>query len=161
MTIDASILPHWPLDWLVLGLFAATVAIDAMRGGTRRAATLSLAAPLAAMLYLNLANTAWIGTSLTSLQFPGAKAALFAAIFVLLFILIYRIVPSAFGSGSFPLQAILAALSATIILAVVWQEVPALVALYPVSPWVHTLFGAPHSLYWLVGSYLALAFARR
>lgn len=161
MAIDASILPHVPLDWLFLGLFAAIVAIDAMRAGTRRAAVFALAAPLAAALYANLGNTAWMGKALITLQFPGAKVALFAGMFVALFIIVYRIVPPVFGSGSFPLQAMLAGLSAAVVLAVTWQEVPDLVALYPLSHWVQVLFGHSYSFYWLVGSYLALGFARR
>src|SRR3989338_8405653 len=121
---------HWPIDWIVLGLFAALVAIDSLRTGTRRAAVFSLAAPLALYLHQAIAGTAYIGGAVGTLHFPGAQPTIFAVIFVILLFILYSVVPAPLSSGSYPLQASLAALSAAIVLVVVWLQVLALTGLW-------------------------------
>jgi len=152
---------QFPIDLVVLVIFAVVVTVDALRNGTRRAAVFSLAAPLAFLIFAAVPNAAFLGSALAQLTTMGMKAALFGMIFICTFILVYRIVPASFGSGTFPLQGLVGGLAAAAILAVVWLQIPALVSLWTPSPMIQTIFGPAYRVFWLLGAYVALAFVRR
>ena len=151
----------WPVDWFVLGLVMVAAAIDAFRGGTLRAAVFSLAAPLAVFVYAALPKTAFLARAVAKLETPALQAALFAVILVILCILLYRIVPASFGSGALPMQGLAAGLAVTIVLAVVWLQIPALISLFAPSQVVQMVFGQTYAIFWLLVAYGALAFVRR
>ncbi|HEY4487812.1 MAG TPA: hypothetical protein VI483_03560 [Candidatus Paceibacterota bacterium] len=150
-----------PIDAIILIIFAVIVMIDAFRSGTRRVVVLTLTAPITLILYSALLNAAFIGKTLTALTAPSVRAGIVAATFVLVYIMIYRLVPPSFNAASSPLQAIVAGLAAATVLAVLWVQTPALMAMWAPSEMVQVIFGSAYRLYWLVGAFLILAFSRR
>jgi hypothetical protein len=151
---------HLPIDWVILGLFAVLVSIDALRSGPRRAVTFSLAGPIALLAASELSYTAFIGDMALKLSATYAQSAFFGIFFVVLVVLIYLMLPSSSGSA-LPLPAILAGIAATAVLAVILIQLPLVSNLVVVSTLMHTIFSAAYRLYWLIGAYLLLAIAGR
>ena len=108
-----------------------------------------------------LPKTAFLASVIGKFGAPTLQAALFAAILVILCIFLYRIVPASFGSGALPVQGLAAGLAVTIVLAVVWLQISALVSLFAPSQVVQTVFGPTYAIFWLLVIYGALAFVRR
>ncbi len=154
-----SLLAHWPTDWILLGAFAVFVALDALRSGSARAATLALAAPLSLVLVDALPQTFLAGSLSQQFAAPAAQVVLFALIFGVLFLLIHRIVYS-FSENGGVLQALIAGVAATAAVAVVWLQIPALQSLWQFGPQAQLVFGEAYRLWWLIGAYTALAFVR-
>lgn len=150
-----------PIDAVILIIFAIIVCIDAYRSGTRRAVVFALTAPISLVVYSALLNAALIGVSMQKMAMPSVQAATAGGVFILVYLIIYRLVPPSFNNASSPLQAIVASLAASITLALLWVQTPALMALWAPSEMVQMIFGATFRLYWLAGTFLTLAFARR
>jgi hypothetical protein len=155
----SGVIAHWPTDWIIIGAFAAVIALDTMRSGSARAATLALVAPLS-LLMVNMVPQAFIAGQVSQqLTAPAAQVLLFAVIFGVLFLVIHRIIFS-FSENGGPIQALIAGLSATAVFVVVWLQVPALESLWHFGPQVQLVFGEVYRLWWLIGAYIALAFVR-
>lgn len=146
-----------PLDYLFLGGFTVLVALDALRSGIGRAAALALAAPVAAFLFSYAREATAIGGMLSS---PILEAGAFLALIVIAFFLIQRMGMEYIGSGGQPLQAALAGIAVTIIGTVAWMHIDALRTVWEFSTHVQALFAEQFRLFWLLGAYAALAFAR-
>jgi hypothetical protein len=153
-------LAHIPIDWIAILIFTLLLTFDAMRSGSGRASVLAVTFPVAAFLSNLLPHTFVIGAFATSLSSSIVQAAIFLLVFVAVFIFMYRIIINlaAISRGLF--FSFLAAISATIVIIVMWLQVPALVALWHFSGPVQSIFGASYAFFWLLGAYLILAFVR-
>jgi hypothetical protein len=151
---------HWPTDWIIIGAVAVFIALDTLRNGGTRAATLALALPATLFVMDTLPRTLFIGSVLKQFSTPVLQAVLFGIVFVALYVLIYRIIGFYSTSTGAPVEALLTGLAATAILMVVWLHVPALDSLWRFGPQVHIVFSESYRFWWLAASYLSLAFAR-
>lgn len=161
MQVDAlsSVLTNWPIDWVIVGAFAVLVALDTMRSGSARAASLSIAAPLTLLLVAALPGAFLAGQAVQQLTAPAAQVLLFAVIFGVLFLVIHRIIYSYSEVGG-PLQAVIAGAAAAAVFATVWIQIPALQSVWHFGPQVQAVFGEAYRLWWLLAGYLAFAVIR-
>ena len=155
------IIEQLPMDWVVLGLFAAFVAVLTLRTGTQYAVAFSLAAPMTLYVYNALPWTAFIGQYASGLVQPAIQATVVGGILVALCVLIFRMMPRNLLTGAFPIQSILAGVGAAIVLVVVILQFPTLSVYVTLSPLFHTIFGPSFNLYWLIAAYICLAIARK
>ncbi len=149
-----------PTDWIIIGVFALVMLIDALRVGSGRISALAVAALIASLIAQAVPNAAFLGPVSDQLGTPVLQAALFGVIFILTFVLIRRIFFDYGEEGGQPLQAIFAAIAVTGLVVVVWVQVPALEAVWRFGAQVQTTFGEPYHFWWLLSSIAALAFAK-
>lgn len=149
-----------PLDWFIIGGILILVAFDSLRSGIGRAAAFAVALPLA----LTLAGFAAKAVPLASVSILSSKsgaAGLFAILIILAYFLVRRMGLEFLDGGmGQPIQAILAGAALAVICAIVWLEADALNAYWQFGPQVQSLFSEGFRLWWLLGAYAALAFAR-
>lgn len=145
-------------DWIVLGVFAAIVAFDAYRSGSGRAIALALAFPLTLYLMTALSGAAILGPLTKQFASGTAQSILFALLCVALFLAVYRMT-FRYGNGGI-VQALLSAIALTAVVAVVWLQVPGLIALWHFGPQIQAVFGDTYRFWWIAGAYSALAFTR-
>ncbi len=150
----------FPIDWIVIAVFACVVALETFRAGSNRAAALALALPAALMVLAALPTAFFIGPMVS--QFSGGMqgAVLFSVVLFGLFILIHKM----FGfygdsSGSF-FQALIAGIATAAIAIVVWLQEPALQALWHFGPQVQAVFAEAYRFWWILLAYIALAVSR-
>ncbi len=149
-----------PTDWMIIAVLAIFAAFDALRSGARRIASLSLALPVAALLFGAISSAAFLGDAVAQFSSPVPQAALFFILLIGIYILINRI-GLAWGSESGQtLQAALAGVAAVALAVVIWIQIPALDALWHFGPQMQLIFGETYRFWWLIGSYAALAFVR-
>ena len=148
-----------PVDWLIIAALVILIAFDSLRSGTARAAALALALPATMLLTSVLPKAFFLGPLSEGFKLPTGQLLIFGAVFVVLYIACYRTI-FAFADGGGVLQSLLAGFGATIILIVVWLEVPALGALWHLGDQVQAVFGETYRFWWLAGAYIALAFVR-
>ena len=148
------------MDWIGIALFVTLSALLSMRTGLRAASAFTIAAPLTLLFYTMLPATAFVGSKVASLS-PILQAAVAGGLFLSLAFIFYLSIPRDVMGSAFPLQAVLSGLAPAIALMVVWLQIPALAALYTLSPLIHSIFGAPYAAFWLLGALLALVLARR
>jgi len=147
-----------PLDYVFLGGFALLIALDTLRSGTGRASAIALAFPVAAVLFSYAKEAPFLGSAISS---PMLEAVAFLALGVVLFFGIRRMGLEFVSNGmGQPVQAALAGVAATAVVAVIWMHVPALEAFWEFSPHIQSIFAAEFRLFWLLGAFGALAFAR-
>lgn len=146
-----------PADWIIIGALFIIVTADAVRAGSVRAAAIALSFPLAAVLYQLIPGT--VVLSAIAKQFPTSieQAALFAIIEIVVFVCIHQMLFS-YDRYSSVLSAGVCGLAAVIAVLVVWTETPVLQSLWHFDTQIQAIFGSSYRLFWLVGSYLALAF---
>jgi hypothetical protein len=149
-----------PLDWFILGGILIVIALDTLRSGLGRAVALSIALVGAVVLHALIGKTIFVG-SLDALSSPMIQGVVFGVIVVALFFLIRRMgldyVESGMGE---PIQAILAGAATAIVLAVIWLQIPELNALWQLGSQAQAIFAEQFRLFWLLGAFAALAFAR-
>lgn len=155
----SSIFTHWPTDWILIGAFTAFAALDAMRTGPARAAALVLSLPASLLLVEELPEAFLAGSLSAQLASPLAQAGIFAAVAVVLYFAIHRLIFT-FSNGLGPIQALLTGLAATIVLVVVWLQVPGFDAIWHFGDQVQAVFGEAYRFWWLLGSFIALAAVR-
>ena len=155
----ANIFTQWPVDWILIGAFAAFAALDAMRNGPTRATSLMLSLPAALLLVANLPNALFIGTLVAQFTTPLAQAGVFAVVAVALYFVIHRVIFT-FSSGLPPIQSLIAGLAAAIVVVVVWLQVPGLDAVWNFGDQVRAVFSEAYRFWWLAASYIALAVVR-
>lgn len=150
-----------PYDWMALGGLAVLIALDSLRSGIGRACAISLALPLAMILYSLVGKTAFIGSVAVLNSSPIAQLATFGIFAVGTYLLVRRMSLEYIDSGAGePVQALLAGAAATAVIAVVWLQLPMGREIWPISNTIEALFAEQFRLFWLAGSYLMLAFAR-
>lgn len=163
MEVDAlaALLQGIPYDWLVFGGVTLLIALDSLRSGIGRASSIALSLPIAGILYELLSKTVGISSITALTASPAAQAGTFAVVALASYLLVRRIALEYIESGvGEPIQALLAGCAATVVIIVVWLHVPVLEPIWHLSDKVHALFSESYRLIWLVGAYLALAFAR-
>jgi len=149
-----------PMDWIILGVVALLAAFDVVRAGSRRVTTFALALPVALLAFSALGQAAVLGPITAGLSLSYAQALFFIALVFIMYILIGRIGIS-YGSGpGQPIQAALAGVALAAITTVVWIQVSPLDSIWHFGSQVQSLFGESYRFWWLIGSYMALAFAR-
>ena len=148
-----------PMDWIIIAILIALIALDTLRSGTARAAALMLSLPAALFLTGVLPKAALIGPASAQFTAPLAQVAIFVIIFGALYIVAHRTIFS-YSEGAPVIQAIITGLAATIVLVVVFLQVSALQSLWSFGPQVQAVFGEAYRFWWLLLSYAALAFVR-
>lgn len=159
-TLVANALSNWPTDWIIIGAIAAFAALDALRNGGNRAIALVLALPAALLALEALPNAAFVGTFSAQFSTRLLQALLFGIVFVALYVFTYRILGFWSGTSGGPMQALITGVAGAAVLTTVWISVPALDSFWTFGPQVHTVFGEAYRFWWLVLSFVGLAFAR-
>lgn len=155
-----AIAGNLPLDWLVLGAVVIVIALDALRSGLGRAISIALALPIAHFFFL-LADSTFLASAEGLFSTPFMHTAVFGVLFVGLYFLIRRMGLEYVDSGmGAPVQAILGGTGVAVVFACIWLQTPVLSDLRAVSEQVETIFNESVRLWWLLGAYIALAFAR-
>ena len=150
-----------PYDWLALGGLIVVVALDSLRSGIGRACAIALSLPLASILYALIEQTAFLKDVALLDSSPAAQLATFGVIALVTYLLVRRIALEYIDSGAGePMQALLAGAAATAVLVIVWLQLPMSGEVWQLSDKVRAIFAEQYRLIWLLGSYLALAFAR-
>ncbi|OGG53886.1 hypothetical protein A3H16_00350 [Candidatus Kaiserbacteria bacterium RIFCSPLOWO2_12_FULL_53_8] len=155
----ANIFSHWPTDWIIIGALVAFIALDALRSGSARAASLVLALPATVLLTNALPQAVVVGPLSAQFTAPAAQLIIFAAIFVLLYIACHRIIFT-FSEDGGVLQALITGVSATVVLVVILLQVPGLQSLWHFGDQVQLVFGEAYRFWWLLAAYGGLAFVR-
>ena len=153
-------LSHIPIDWIVILVLVLIVSFDAMRSGSGRAAVVSLSLPISAYLFNLLSHTFVVGPMITSLSNPFVQGGVYLGVFMLTYILAYRATGLLVGVSSGLLFGFLTGIATTIVLLVTWLQVPALSAIWHLTPFLQNIFGAPYAILWLLAAFLILAAAR-
>ena len=149
-----------PMDRIILGVIVIVIALDSLRSGIGRAISLSIAMPMGLFLY-SLADTAVLNWAGGLFSTPFMQAAVFGAIVVGMYLLVRRMGLEYVDSGmGAPVQALLAGAAVTVVFACIWLHEPALGDIWTLSPQVQMVFSEAYRLWWLLGAYIALAFAR-
>ncbi|MDB5238470.1 MAG: hypothetical protein JWM46_740 [Candidatus Kaiserbacteria bacterium] len=148
---------HISTDWIILVALVLLVTVDALRSGASRAIALSLALPPTYLCAALLSKSAIVGASLASIK--GVPYAVILLLLLGVFTVMMHRISRDYNSASVP-NAILAGLATTALLAVFWMQLPALSALWHFSAPASEIFGSAYALFWLIGSYAALAAVR-
>jgi hypothetical protein len=149
-----------PIDIFVIGALVAVIGIDAVKHSIGRASALAVAMPLGLFLYSLIPSTLFLGTLDFLRNSPSAERITLIICIILAYILARRIgLEFVSGAGGL-MQGIFAGVAATVVLIVIWLHAPILDSLYHLSDPVRSLFAEPYRLFWLLGSYAILAFAR-
>jgi hypothetical protein len=149
-----------PLDYFIIGGIILIVAVDSLRSGIGRAAAVSVALTLAFVFHQFLASAAFLGT-LPMLSSGIAAAGAVGGLVVLAYFLVRRMGLEYIDGGmGQPIQAAIASLAVTIILIVTWLGIPALTDVWQFNSQIQSLFAESYRLFWLLGAFAALAFAR-
>jgi hypothetical protein len=152
-----SAFSHIPIDWLIIGIFFVVVFTDAVRAGSIRAAAISLSFPLSAFLYQMIPQTTLFST--ISGQFSSSldQALLFAILEAVVFVCVHQML-SSFNAYASIFSATVSALCATVVVLVIWTQMPVLQSVWHFDSTIQVIFGASYRLFWIIASYLALAF---
>ena len=154
-----GLLTHWPFDWILIGALVAFAALDAMRSGSTRAASLTLSLPVSLLLLQELPKAFLVGPLASPSAQPIQQLVIFLLIAAAMYVAAHKMIFT-FSNGTGPVQALVTGLAATIVLVIVWLQVPALQTVWHFGPQVGMVFGAAYRFWWLLGSYAALAFVR-
>ena len=156
-----SVFHSLPLDWVILGGIVVVIGIDSLRSGVGRACALAAALPIALLLHSLLTKAALIGSLGVLSGSTLAQALTFGGIVLLSYVLVRRMGLEYLDGGmGEPIQAVLAGGAVAILFNIIWLQVPALDTLWHVGPQIQAVFAENFRLWWLLGAYAALAFAR-
>lgn len=159
-TSTVAMFSTWPMDWPILGLIAAILALEAFSSGSTRTSSISIAMPLAFLVVSWLPVTFLFSSVMPLLSDTNSQSAVFALVFVGMFLIVHRMLFS-FGSGGGDVpQAIISGVATTIVIVVFWLQVPGLKELWPFGEQVHLIFGESLRVWWLAGAFAALAYTR-
>lgn len=147
-------------DWIIIAVFALIAAFDAYRSGSGRVAAFSLALPLSAFMLPLIAKTAILGGLSAQFATPVLRVVLWVIVFGILFALISRVTYSYSDASNRPIQALIAGIAASVVLVVMWLQLPMLEILWDFGPSVTAVFGEAYRFLWLLVAYFALAFVR-
>ncbi len=148
------------MDWIIIIVCALLIAFDALRSGAARASALSLALPVTVFVFGLISHTYYIGAIFQKFSSAMLQAGVFLAVALVMFFIVYRIISLFVSSAPRLLFSILSAVSATMVMVVVWIQVTPLSSVWQFSPSTIALFGSDFALLWLLCAYLILAFIR-
>ena len=149
-----------PIDWFILGGILVLVGLDTLRCGIGRACALAVALPLALFLHSLIDSAAFLG-GVGFFASSTGSVGVFAALLIASYILVRRMGLDYIDGGmGQPVQALLAGAAVTAIFAVVWLQLPLFDSLWHFDTQVSAIFAEQFRLFWLLGAYAALAFAR-
>jgi hypothetical protein len=152
-----SAFSHIPIDWLIIGVFFIVVFTDAVRAGSIRAAAISLSFPLSALLYQMIPQTVLLSTISGQFSSTIEQALIFAILEVVIFVCVHQML-SSFNAYASIFSATVSALCATVVVLVVWTQVPVLQSVWHFDATIEAVFGASYHFFWITGAYLLLAF---
>jgi cation transport ATPase len=161
MDVEAwtGIIAAWPNDWILIGGVTVLVALDALRSGSARAVSLALSLPATLFVMNAIPESFFLGPLVATYTAPVVQIVLFLIVLTLLFWATYRTVFSASDGGQV-LQSLIIGMAASAALVIVWIQVPGLEYLWHFGDQVQAAFAPAYRFWWLVGVFLALAFAR-
>lgn len=149
-----------PIDWIVLAGLIFVLTIDSLRSGMGRAASLAIAFPLAAILFSLIGSAAFIG-NLGFIDSVTGAAVAFGALVIVAYVFGRRMGIDYMDSGiGQPVQSFLAAVAATAIIVLVWLGLPELHDLWFPEAQLQAIFADAYRLWWLLGAFAILIFAR-
>ncbi len=154
-----TIFSHWPVDWFIIGAVAAFLALDALRSGSARAASLAVSLPVTLFVLEALPKALFVGPMIAGLTSPSEQLIIFVVLFVATYIATHRIIFT-FSGGGGVIQALIAGIAAAAVLVVVWLQVPGLQSIWHFGDQVQAIFGEAYRFWWLVLAYAGLAFVR-
>ena len=163
MNIDAvtGMFTGIPIDWIILGALVVLIALDSLRSGIGRACAIALALPLAFVLYSQFQKAFFVSQIEILFTNQLAQAGVFILLSLAAYILVRRMASDYIDSGTGePIQALLAGGAATIVCIVIYLQVPVFDSLWHLSDRVQAVFSESYRLWWLLGAYIGLAFAR-
>lgn len=140
---------------LIATLFATT--LFALRAGTGKLVSLSIASVMAPLLVASIPGTWILGSALSTMS----TLTLTVATLIVLFLLLSRMVPSMYGEeGSIP-HALIGGVACTLCVAVFITTQAPINTLYPLPALVAPWFSAPYTLWWTLGAFLMFGFTRQ
>jgi hypothetical protein len=151
---------HVPIDWIILGVLVVLITLDAIRSGSNRAVSIALALPAAFFLFNELSQSLLLGGMVNKLSSPIAQGIVFLGLVVVFYFIIHRILGFYGISSGAPLQALIAGIATTILIAVVWVQALWLQPLWHFGPQVQAIFAEGYRFWWVMGAYVALAAVR-
>ena len=101
-----------------------------------------------------------MGSIASQLSTPLIAALLHGILLVIIFICMYRITDTYGADSSHPIQAVFSGVAVAVIAVVVWLQIPALESVWHFGPQIQAVFGDAYRFWWLLISFIALAFAR-
>ena len=149
----------WPIDWVFICAAIVLIALDALRSGSARAASLALALPASFFIFNAIPQSFFLGPLIAAWTAPFVQVCIFFALLTLIFFATYRTIFSS-SDGGRVIQSLTVGIAAVAALLVVWLQIPALDSLWHFGDHVQAVFAPAYRFWWLVGVFLALAFAR-
>lgn len=149
-----------PLDWVILAGFAALAIFDSMRAGPGRAIIFSLAFPLVLVFLQYLPSAQFIDGFLKQFTTPLSQTIIIFILFGALALMIGRMMESFSMESGQIIQSVIAGVSAAIVFAVIWTQLPALTYIWHFNDQVTHLFGETYRFWWLLLAYAGLGFSR-
>jgi len=149
-----------PTDWFIFGAIVIVLTLDSLRSGIGRACSLALAAPLAVFIFSLVDSAAFIGDA-EALSAPMTRALIFGICLVLSFLAVRRISDQYIDGGMGQLvHALIASGATAVVLFVTWLAVPEFSDVYQFGPAITNVFAEGFRIWWLLGAYASLVFAR-
>lgn len=155
-----STLSHISADWIIIALLIVVFTVDALRSGSGRTAAVALSLPIASVFFSGLSKTAIIAPLFAAAASPLAQGILFVALVVGLYLVINRMMPRYDDISRSPLLGVVAGLAVAIAILATWVHLPFLQSIWQFHAPIPFLFDDPFRLWWILASFLALAFVR-
>lgn len=156
----ATSISHISIDWFIFAALIVLLTIDALRSGSGRTAAIALSLPAAGLFFEGLSKTAVIGTLFATAAGPLPQAIIFIVLVVALYFVINRMMPHYDDISGSPLLGVLAGVATAVAIIATWVHLPFLSAIWHFGAPVAHLFDDPFRLWWILASYLSLAFVR-
>ena len=153
--------PHVPMDWIVIAVFAIVIVVLTLRAGTRTALSLALSLPVASFALSAIPSAALVAGPIHQFSSPFVQLIVSLGAFAILFVLVYRMLRGGFASGGQFLSALLVGIATTVIAVVFFNDLLGANPFWHFGNQVQTVFGASYRLWWVIGSYVILAFVSR
>lgn len=149
-----------PLDWFVIGGIMLVFIVDTLRSGLGRVNSVALALPLVLFSYSFFAETMFL-KSAPFLSGSTGVAVVLGILFILCFFIVRRMGLEYIDDGmGQPIQALVAGVAIAVIVIVFWMQLPSIQSYFIFGPQIQALFAEQYRLFWLIGAYASLAFAR-
>ena len=158
-TILAQTLAHIQIDWFIVAVLFILSAFDGYQSGGARASAAAIALPLSIIFSNTVASTLALGATLHTLHAEAYPTAVIGVLFVIFYLIINRMIEPSFGAGGI-ISALLAGAGGVVVLLDVWIGTPILDTLFHFGPFPQFVFSETYRLYFVIGGYIALAFAR-
>lgn len=148
-----------PMDWLVILILALASAADCVLAGANRSVALTLAYPLALILYTASAQALLLSSAMEHVTGPYMQAGAFAFMLFLSWVAAYRLMTMFDAPLPLWLSLLCGAATSVILIVFILATAP-IQAVAQFSGSIHTVFGEAYRFWWLAASYLILAYVR-